>query len=441
MNYLISLMISSTLGFLLIDLLSFKKPIDVLQKLILSVGLGLGLSGQLGFYSLIVSGEYSPPFVGAVHAGLLSVLMARRFYLYKKNRQSLSVSWDRPTLMGLAVLSLLLLPLWREAHFFPFGGWDAWSCWNLKARFIFLGGENWKNMLDPVLWRSNNQYPFLLPLITAWGWMFYNDATVLVPMFNAIIFSFLTAAFLFASLRRSTGLWTSVAAPLVLFSIPFVNKLSISQYSDIVVAFYLLTALSALVQAKSDKHPTWAVISGMAVGLMSFTKTEGLVASVIIGALAIVYLRGTKLLPAFLMAAVISTLPTIMFKLMFSPENAAFINGLTSSGQPTSLIRLQIILMFLAVEIVSLKWNGLWILLAIGTCLSGRKAFDTIRWLVPAALFLFVACAVAFYFINTYFEITWWLKNSLNRVLYTILPAFVWWIFFSLSPQKNNPVP
>jgi hypothetical protein len=432
MNYILSLAISSALGLLLVNLFYSRKA-DILQKIILAAGIGLGLSGQIGFYSLLIEGSYSPVFVWSLHAGVLAVFVLRTIWLYRQNPKSnINSLPDNQTLIGLGVLSLLLVPLWREAHFFPFGGWDAWSCWNLKARFIYLGGENWKSMLDPVLWRSNNHYPFLLPLINAWGWSFYHEANVVVPMFNAIVFSFLTAALLFASLDRLTrNRWAFVPA-LVLFSVPFVNKLSISQYSDIVVAFYFLATLSSLIQAKLENNAGWAIISGLSVGLMSFAKTEGLAAGVIIAALAVPFFHRTKLFKNFAAAAFLASVPAIIFKLAFSPANAAFVNGLTSVDSPSTLFRLQAAFMFLAVELVSLKWSGLWIILLGGLILAGRNSVRQGRWIMPAAILGFLACALGYYYLNTYFEIIWWLQTTLNRILYTILPALVWWVFYSL---------
>ncbi len=70
----------------------------------------------------------------------------------------------------LLTLGILAIPLAISAHYYPLGGWDAWSCWSLKAKFIFLGQENWKDLLAPGLWRSNTHYPLLWPLINVWFW-------------------------------------------------------------------------------------------------------------------------------------------------------------------------------------------------------------------------------------------------------------------------------
>ena len=95
----------------------------------------------------------------------------------------------------------------------PSGGWDAWSCWNLKAKFIFLGHENWKDVLAPGLWRSNTHYPLLWPLINVWFWDLGGHFDQAVPMLNSIVFALLTAGILLFGLLELTGmLWASISS-------------------------------------------------------------------------------------------------------------------------------------------------------------------------------------------------------------------------------------
>ena len=45
----------------------------------------------------------------------------------------------------------------------PHGWEDAWGMWNLKARFLFRGGENWRNTFSNVLFWTSRDYPLLRP--------------------------------------------------------------------------------------------------------------------------------------------------------------------------------------------------------------------------------------------------------------------------------------
>ncbi len=436
MNYILSLLISSVLGFLLVNLLRARERIDPLIHLIASVAIGVALSAQIGFYTLFTFSHYSTTAVAIGHIALFLLLAAGNMYTFRKNREDLMPKFppDRTAWIGFGILSLLLIPLWREAHFFPFGGWDAWACWNLKAKFIFLGGDAWKNMLDVSMWRSNNQYPFLLPLINVWGWSFYGNPSVSVPLANTVLFPFLTALIMFWGIKRRVKSLLSIVPPLVFFTIPFVNTLSISQYSDIVVACYLLGSFVCLNAAREEESVTLATIAGLLCGIMTFTKSEGCIAAVLICALAVPYFwrRGKgpwTLLGPFLAAAIVSALPAILFQLFWATPNVSFVNGLTSADHPANVMRLKAIFMFIAVELISPKWNGLWILLAGGLILGRMRGFTKNLAVVPIFLSVYLGGAVLHYYVNTHYEIVWWLGTTLNRIVYTILPLIVWWSF------------
>ncbi len=445
MNHILGLIMSSALGFLGVNLLRTMGRVDPLIHLVASIGLGSMLSAQIGFYTLFILGEYSVPAVFAGHGLALVLLVIANLRAFLKDPGSLCPKWpsDRMTWLGFIILSLLLLPLWREARFFPFGGWDAWACWNLKAKFIFLGGEGWKHMLDTSMWRSNNQYPFALPLMNAWGWTFTKDPSVLVPMTNTILFSFLTALTMFWAASKRKSRIANVIPALMLFTLPFVNTLSISQYSDIVLAFFLLGTLTSLVAARVNNNPAMALLAGLFCGAMCFTKSEGTFAAVIIAGLSLPYFRkdpkgSWALLGSFLTAAVVSALPSILFQLYWATANVSFINGLTSPDHPITLDRLKAIAMFLALECVSPKWNGLWILLTCGLLLAGTRALRNGLGIVAAFLGIYLLGALVFYSINTHYEILWWLGATLNRILYTILPVVVWWIFAALWDHSDK---
>ncbi|MBL8013129.1 MAG: hypothetical protein JNN05_04715, partial [Candidatus Omnitrophica bacterium] len=331
MNYLLGLIISIALGFLATNAIRSQGKMDPFWLIISSTGLGVAISAHIGFYSLFIAGTYSIPAVWAGHVIIATLLLIINYRIYKNHLSTMlpTLRADRKAWIGLLIASLLLVPLWREAHFFPFGGWDAWASWNLKTKFIFLAGDQWKNMMDPSMWRSNNQYPFFLPLVNAWGWCVAQQPSVSTGLFNAILFSFFTACLMFWGLHRLGKGILSVLPPLVLFSIPFINTLSISQYSDIVLAFYLLGCLTSIIIALREKNHALAMTSGMFCGIMGFIKTEGLLAFMICVVVITSYILAAKkesksLFPSFILPALYSALPAIFFSLFWSTENVSF---------------------------------------------------------------------------------------------------------------------
>ncbi len=348
--------------------------------------------------------------------------------------------------LALLMIGFALIPTIYQAFFYPMGGWDAWSVWNLKARFLFLGKTQWRAMFDPVLWRSSPHYPLLLPLMNVWGWIGYKNPTPIVPLWNSLLFTFLTGGFLFSVLRRSVSVLLSTAAVLLLFTLPYFTKLASSQYCDIVLAFYLLCALACLVMAIRDDSKQFAAVAGISLGFLGFTKPEGLIAVglIVFSSLFFLWNKGQSInkqsLIGFLLAGLgVGLLPVFLFQLYFAPANQTFINGLVSSQKPSNPARLQMILAFFLVELKSTKWNGLWITLAIGMLLSMNRCFHKSIRIVPICLGLYLLIVGFYYYINTYFEITWWLKVSLSRILFAVIPSFVFWIFDTIGLLDRWP--
>ena len=232
---------------------------------------------------------------------------------------------------------------------------------------------------------------------------------------------------------------------LLMISLPFFTKLASSQYCDIVLAYYLLGTLVCLIFARSKKLTAFSFLAGLFLGSLSFTKTEAMSACLIIFLLSLPYLflrgnslKNQSLLIFFSFGLCAGILPTILFEKLYSPLNQTFINGLTSTVKPANLLRMKMILSFLAIEMVSVKWNGLWMILLAGIILSRGKAFHPTIRIVPIFLFLYLIVVGFYYYLNTSFDIGWWLKVSLNRILFGILPTVVFWVFYSLIHRDET---
>ena len=441
----IPLTISFFIGYLLLDWIFDKntKPHASLT-FFLAFGLGLGTSAALTFLSFILSNQFNRLFIIGIHGAVL--LSGLSIKLYRCRRQKMPFEFPAlPDGIILSVLALTLLPLYCYASYYPYGGWDAWSCWNLKARFLYLGGEHWQNMLDPILWRASPHYPLLLPLIHVWIWSFLPAPLELAPAMNSILFTILTAGVLLAGLKSVTGIKTAVAASLLFLTLPFYVILAISQYSDIVLGFYLLASLICLVQARLQKNRSLAVVAGLCAGFLSFTKPEGAIASSLLIALTFFHFlykeprpsEAVRLIKNFCMAAAIAFIPTIIFQIAYSPGNQTFINGLMSVEKPADFYRFKSIFIYTWAELTSGKWHGIWGLLCLGIIFSRRQGFQRKIIMVPLFLLAYTGIILIYYFLNTYFEITWWIDVTLNRILFSILPLMIFWIFYSLWGKEE----
>jgi hypothetical protein len=444
----IPLAISFLLGFLLLRrILGQEAKTDPLLCFFLAGGLGLGTSSALTFLSFIVFNQFNRVFIIAVHLVVLLGLIFIKPGTFRLNTGMFSLNLKPLSPGNLTIAAILIAALWPlylYASYYPYGGWDAWSCWNLKARFLYVGQESWQNMFDPVLWRSSPHYPLLLPLIHVWTWSFLPAPLEMAPLINSILITILTAGLLIAGLRAFIPPTISVLSALLFLTMPFYVKLAISQYSDGILGYFLLAAIVCLVIAKLQKHPGWAVLAGVFLGFLSFTKPEGMMASLILILLAFFHFlwkennrpEAKKLVKNFLVGAAVAFIPTVLFQIGYSPGNQTFINGLTSTDSPADLYRFKFIFAYSYTELTSEKWHFIWWLLALGMILARRESFRKDIVIVPVFLLAYSGVIAAYYFLNTYFKIEWWLQVSLNRILFSLLPVAVFWIFYTLWRER-----
>jgi hypothetical protein len=454
MFYFIGLLISLAAGFLVIRLLTAGR-LNLILHLLLALGLGLGIDGTVTFYTHILFNQFNRWIpIGIVMLGIggLSWQLKRVIaspvgakQSLKKKKKAASLTITAPTspsrndmILGLAALGLLAIPLAVSGHYYPLGGWDAWSCWNLKAKFIFEAHENWKDMLAPSFWRSNTNYPLLWPLINVWFFDLSGHFDQAVPMLNSIVITLLTAGLLIFGLLELTGLiWLSISAAVLITALPLTVTLYTSQYSDALLGAYWLSAFIALLLAEKYELPKLKILSMIFLGLMAFTKNEGLIASLITALGLLWHERNHKKeLKTLIFAFLIALLPEILFMLFISPKNEAFINGLTSAEKPTNWARLSVILAYPWFEFISAKWNGFWLLVLAGIFLGWKKLWQSTLGLMAASLFLYLGVVMAYYAMNTFFEIGWWLSTTLSRILFALLPVIVLWICLGLNKSK-----
>jgi len=437
-------------GYLLLELIfSGKRKPSLLTHCFLAMGLGLGTGAALTFLVYVLLGGFSQTAIAGVHLGAVLILF---MVLQKKDGPTMFRSGRERTFtlsdgLSLIVLLLFFIPVRWYADIYPQGGWDAWSVWNFKAKFLLLSGQQWTNIFDPVLWRASPHYPLLLPLTVVWGWTLPQSPLASGPQLVGLLFTLMTCGLLLAALRDLTKNPLAVIAPLLLISLPFFVLLSISQYCDIVVAYYLLASLFCLAKTFQGDSRPYACLSGLFLGLLSFTKPEGLVAALILLALTagqfLFWAKPknttvrTQIALAGIVGIVLGFIPAAIFQLFFSPGNQTLINGLSSADHPVTLYRLKMIFAFLGAELIGEKWGGLWGLLGVAVIVLIRSAFRKEIRLIPLFLTLYMGVVLFYYFLNTYFKIEWWLQVSLHRILFSLLPAFLLWVFYALAPDTE----
>lgn len=258
-----------------------------------SAGALVRVAISVGFALAIFSIEFLfERLLGITHLlGVDAGCMASMFILYlvgRRRRSKVSLelqqiadfaipSWIRRVLaaaLAVAVLVALYSAVLRIlAH--PHGeGWDAFSIWNLRARFLFLGGAQWRGGFSDLIPWSHPDYPLLVPGAIAHLWTYLGHDDPLVPAIVGVVFAFSTLALLFSSLARLRGRNAALLAGLALTSTPFFIEQGTSQYADVPLSFFILASIVLLCIGRD--HRGLLIFAGMAAGFAAWTKNEGL---------------------------------------------------------------------------------------------------------------------------------------------------------------------
>ena len=170
----------------------------------------------------------------------------------------------------------------------PHGDEAAWSIWNLRARFLFRAGADWRIAFSHDLAWSQLDYPLLLPSLVAMCWKLSGAGSTAAPVAIAFLFGLGTAGVLISSLAVLRGKMQALLGGTLLLGTASFVALAASLYGDVPLSFYILSALALV--CLQDRHPEdlrLSVLAGLMAGFAAWTRNEGLifVAALLIGRL------------------------------------------------------------------------------------------------------------------------------------------------------------
>jgi hypothetical protein len=282
---ILSFVLSLLMGLAIVTLLwpCRRLQADLLTKVSLATGLGLGATSCLSFLYLVARGgqlDYLP-------VAEIVVLIALMTGVFLKHSPAESPGLARSKEPGpwtaagpAAALALFLVgaaTFGLASACWPHGDWDAWGIWNLHARFLYRGGAQWTNFLSEHLSWAHRDYPLLLPACVMRSWVFAGGETVAGPIWVAFVFMAGTALLLFSGLALLSGKLCASLATIVLVATPFFMGHAAAQYADVPLGFfYLATVVLFCLAGRAREAPGLLALAGLACGMAAWTKNEGL---------------------------------------------------------------------------------------------------------------------------------------------------------------------
>jgi hypothetical protein len=439
---------------------------DLILRASLAIGYGLGvfsvvfvLARALGVSNIVI------PDLVVVAASILAFLVLRN-----RGRAS-TVAAPRAEVLelpkwldriivaafGVSLCAAIYSAFMRTlAH--PHGeGWDAFSIWNLHARFLFLSGTRWRDGFSTIIPWSHPDYPLLLPAAIAhfWSYLGHDDASI--PDAIGFLFTFSTVGLLFSALWTLRGRTTAMLGGLALLTTPFFIELGTSQYADVPLAFFILATITLLClhddptgRGDDSRSRGLIVLAGLGAGFAAWTKNEGLLFLCAILVARFVMLvrpqsRGDRAVAFAILLAAIAPMFFLIawFKHSIAPPGDLFSDISTAMRKALDPTRYGAILKWYGKEFLRF---GHWLLIPGTILLAGLSAAPGFRRSQVSqscvrssafALVLTLAGYFAVYLITPY-DLYWHLRFSLGRLFMQLWPSTVFLFFLAFRKAEDN---
>lgn len=463
----LSLLVSAATGVLLLRLAWPRgaAPFSLSLGIALGFGLGTGLSSVLLFLWMIAFGPtrgFPLAEVGLLGVAAIAGVPWRRGGRAAPPPTAPTPPGDGPRrgsrLLAVVLVSAALVALGAATAAFlsmlrqhPHGEWDAWMNWDLRARMIFRGGDQWRTAFSAAIPWSHPDYPMLVPSLVVRNWLYAGTDTLRGPALVAATFTFGTVALLAGALAVLRSPSQGLLAALILLGTPFFIVHGVSLYGDVPLGFFFLSTmvLLALDGRYGAGTTRFAALAGVTAGLAMWTKNEGLLFGLAV--VAGVWLTGVRTgqptgrrLRAFAAGLLPLVLLVAGFKIAFAPPN----DLLSTLGVGRTLARLTsgdryyLVVRDYVSHIAAFGDNGLagaaWplaaCLLALGV--SPNEASRVSARAGATALGLMLAGHFAV-FVSMADELARLLSSSLDRLLLQLWPSALFLFFMVIRTPKE----
>lgn len=462
---MLSILLAWLLGFLLVQVLDPVRNMQprwaaVVFDAALGAGIGMGLTSTI-FLLMDVSGVATPAAIFGSDIILVAVL-AWQWFRMRPSDQVDSASRDtiagfRWTWLLAAAFGIVLVITWirvvQIAIALPLGEWDAWTLWNLRAKFLAGPGGSWRYAVSPLLYGTHPDYPLLLSAFVARVWRAGGSVyqaggavALLAPVVTALGFFAALLALLMSAVALLRGTASALLAGLVILSTTSLLIWAPSQYADIPLAFFYLGAIALILLAPSATPGGARILpwAGMCAGLAAWTKNEGVVFLICITVVFFAFTLwrlGTKIAlirTGLLFAgAAPGVLLTLWLKFFLAPATDPLVTqGISGLGRLHDVSRYVEVasgflhhllnlgsglahpLILLAILAIVLRWQ-----------VEKRDQLAVLIASTAVVLVLFSYCGVL---VITPWGLEWQLQSSLDRLILQVWPSFLLVSFFLL---------
>ena len=421
----------------------------------LSLGFSIGLTSLFYFlFSIIFNLNGALYILSEIGMLVISALLLLKYTNFKFIIKNIKFKTEAFKLKSIGLIDIVcwlcligaLLIFLFELFQNPYGRWDASAMWNLKAKLL-VKGNGWINVFSNEI--SHPDYPILVPLAVSRIWTYKGFYSLIDPAMVAFVFFSSIIFVVYGAISIIKSSYHGKLAVILLVSTPFFVIDSAGLCADIPLAFYSIVFCILYTLAQEFESKKLLIISGISLGLSTWTKNEGLLFSLI--ALSIhffgsIYRLGfSNWLKEFyrICLGFVPLLFTMLWlKYLYAPPNdiLASLNQHTILENIFDINRYAIILENFTRELV---YVGDWIIqipivLIFFVIYTGPNKKRNYVSLILLSILITMLMAYFMTYLLTPHDLTWHIANSMNRLIIQLWPLFIFVYFYYIDiPYKR----
>jgi hypothetical protein len=331
----------------------------------------------------------------------------------------------------------------------PHGWEDAWGMWNLKARFLYRSGDNWRITFSNVLFWTSRDYPLLVPISIVRIWSYLKNDSAIAQILVAGLFTFSTVAVLISSLSVIRGKSAGLLAGLVLVGSRYFQKTGAYQIADIPLGFYILSTIVLFsLKERSDSQYRCLILAGAMAGLAGWTKNEGVLFLLVVFIVRMIVISNNRGIRAYLKELAmfaIGVLPILAVLFLFKFKLPSTNELLSGQSMDMILARLTDFTRYLIIgkAFIVFFYDNLakeWlIILPIYFLLLGKTKQDVSEESIKTSFLtvLFMLGGYFFIYLITPLNLAWHLKTSIWRLFLQVWPTMIFTFFLvAATPEE-----
>ncbi len=455
MIVIFSLIISFCIAFVLLFFL-FQKQLENNFRLIFNLSFPTSIGISSVFFIVLNLLKVKLYFI----VGIESIILFFLFLKFYKTKQTISLKEISITsLFQQHIIFILLFVVYSYSWLMdvgifyfdsikePHGLWDAWSYWNMKAKFIARAPTVWTNCFSQFNAEDfHGDYPLLQSAFIARCWMLIGNETVWIPIASAFVFTFCTIGLLSSAVKYFTNKTQGLIAGLILLCTPFYVTMGDSQYADVTLGFFFLATFVMLAFADNvqENKKYFLIASGIFATMAAWSKNEGLLFLLcLIVARVVVKIKSPRFLWQELKYIFLGMLPILLliiyYKMAVAPTNDLLkSHDVSAMHKVVDWERYKIIGAWFLERVTNFgEWivNPWWIFLIV-IVVNGISNKNNIAY--GFVLILLMLIGYFYSYIISYHDLQFHLSTSLHRLFFQLFPSFIFLFFLLLKTNKKN---